>query len=66
MGDRGCFYIALDDLPKDHVLAVQMRGLGYAKEELRPVGTRPRVGHRQHPGPSMRKIEVFILKLVTV
>src|SRR5262249_17449081 len=39
--------IALDYLPKDHVLAVQMRRRGGADEELRAVRVLPGIRHRQ-------------------
>ena len=42
--------VRVDDLAEDGVLAVQVRGLAYRDEELRAVGSRARVGHRQQVG----------------
>src|SRR5260370_7350507 len=39
--------VALDDLPKHDMFAVQVRRRGGADEELRAVGVRPGIRHRQ-------------------
>ena len=49
------------NLPKDNVLVVQM-WLGPKKEvELRPIGTRPRIGHGQEPTLVVPQLEILIL-----
>src|SRR4029450_1988221 len=42
--------VPFDALAKDHVLAVQVRRRGRADEELRAVGVRPGIRHRERAG----------------
>lgn len=51
-------------LAKHDVLPVEPRGLDRAHEELRPVGVRPRVRHREGAWSRVLQLEVFVLELV--
>lgn len=48
------------------MLSIEPAGLGGAKEELRSVGTRASVGHRQDSRSSMLQGEVLISELLAV
>merc|ERR1711864_5443 len=57
---------ALHHLSGHNVLPIQPLGLRGAEEELRAVGVRPCIGHRQNPGSSVLQCKVLILELVSV
>lgn len=63
---------ALDDVvpvrdgAKDGVLPIQPRARHGGDEELRAVGVRPGVGHRQQPNGSVGEVEVLICKLLAI
>lgn len=56
----------LDNLSEHYMLAIQPRGWYGAQEELRTVGARACVSHRQYPGPSVLPHKVLICKLCSV
>src|ERR1051325_1298913 len=61
--------VALDDLPEDDMLAVQVRRRGGADEELRAVGIRPGIGHRQGAGSEVLAglaLEGFVIEPAAV
>ena len=58
--------VALDHLPKDDVLAIEMGRARNAEEKLRAVCAGPGVGHRQHARPGVAEVEVLIFELSTV
>ena len=53
-------------LAEDNVLAVEPRRLHSADEELRAVGPRPRVGHREHALARVLELEVLVGELLAV
>ena len=55
-----------DDLAEDDVLVVQPVRLLRRDEELRSVGARPRVGHREDAGLGVLQLEVLVGKLLAV
>jgi len=57
---------AVDHRAKHDVLAVQMRRLGRADEELGAVGVGAGVGHGQDPWPGVLEVEVLVVELVAV
>src|SRR5260370_32168869 len=61
--------VALHDLPKDDMLAVQVRRRGGADEELRAVGVRPGIRHRQGAGAEVLAslpFKGFVIELAAV
>mmetsp|Transcript_23780 Transcript_23780/g.39869 ORF Transcript_23780/g.39869 Transcript_23780/m.39869 type:complete len:206 (-) Transcript_23780:429-1046(-) len=48
------------------MLAVEVRSLARAEEELGPVGARPGVGHGQAPRSRVRELKALVLKLLAV
>ena len=61
--------VALDDLAKNNMLVIEMRGLAGAHEELAAVGVGPSVGHGQASFTCVLArlaSEAFIFKLVSV
>ena len=53
-------------LAEDNMLAIEPRGLCGAEEELRSVGPRPRIGHREDPLAGVLEREVLVLELFSV
>src|SRR5437879_2425036 len=61
--------ISLDDLSKDDVLAVEMRRIGRADEELRAIGVPPGIGHRNRTRPEVLAglaLESLIVELAAI
>jgi len=57
---------AVDDLAEDNVLAIEPRGRNSGDEELRTVGVRAGIGHRQETGLSVLELEILVFELVAV
>mmetsp|Transcript_66570 Transcript_66570/g.177303 ORF Transcript_66570/g.177303 Transcript_66570/m.177303 type:complete len:216 (+) Transcript_66570:3-650(+) len=58
--------VPLGDLPEDHVLAVQMRGLRRAEEELRAIGVGAAVCHGKDALAGVLQAEVLVAELGAV
>lgn len=57
---------AVNNLAENYVLVIQPRGLDCADEELRAIGVRASVCHRQGAGVDVLQGEVLILEFVAV
>lgn len=57
-------FIAVLDLPKDNVLAIQPLAPGGRDEKLRSVGVLARVGHAQHTGGVVGDVELVLIPFV--
>ena len=58
--------VTRDDLPKNHMLPIQMRCRFHGDEELASVGMGSRIGHGQQTLLGVSHLEVFIPELGTI